>query len=224
MARVDLNVDIGEGFPHDEALLNYATSANVGCGEHAGSWDLTSRTVELCLSKVIRIGAHPGYPDREFMGRRDPISAEQDAFSERILEQVTRFVDGFPCAYIKPHGAWYNAIVAGDAFALSVLERVQCVAGLPMMLLSGFELTSPRSVIREGFADRAYLPTGQLMPRSERGAVLHDSQSIKSQVLQLLTLNLSRARCSSSPPGWTRFAFTATPRTRSSSRSWSTKR
>lgn len=185
MARVDLNVDIGEGFPNDEALLCFATSANICCGAHAGSWDLAARTVELCLSKAIRIGAHPGYPDREFMGRRDPVSEEQAAFSESILDQITHFAAEFPCAYIKPHGAWYNAIVAGDAFALKVLERVRSASDLPMMLLRGFELSHPMSVIREGFADRAYLPSGQLMPRSQPGAVLHDPRDIKNQVLQL---------------------------------------
>jgi UPF0271 protein len=185
MARVDLNVDIGEGFPNDGALLSFATSANICCGVHAGSWDLTARTVELCLSKAIRIGAHPGYPDREFMGRRDPVPEEQAAFGESILQQVTRFAAEFPCAYIKPHGAWYNAIVAGDAFAHKVLERVRNASDLPMMLLRGFELSHPISVIREAFADRAYLPNGQLMPRSQPGAVLHDPRDIKNQVLQL---------------------------------------
>ena len=106
--RVDLNVDIGEGFPHDEALLEFATSANVCCGEHAGSWELTLATIELCKSKNVRIGAHPGYPDRKCMGRRAMEVDEHSAFLRSIFDQVDRFVKSVRPAYLKPHGAFYN--------------------------------------------------------------------------------------------------------------------
>lgn len=106
--RIDLNVDIGEGFPNDEALLEFATSANVCCGEHAGSWDLTQATVELCRSKNIRIGAHPGYPDRAGMGRRPMEVGEHTKFLKSIFQQVERFAKLVRPAYIKPHGAFYN--------------------------------------------------------------------------------------------------------------------
>jgi 5-oxoprolinase (ATP-hydrolysing) subunit A len=105
---VDLNVDIGEGFGHDEALLDFATSANVCCGEHAGSWELTQQTIELCKSKGIRVGAHPGYPDRASMGRREMDVAEHSIFLKSIFEQVARFAGVLRPEYIKPHGAFYN--------------------------------------------------------------------------------------------------------------------
>jgi 5-oxoprolinase (ATP-hydrolysing) subunit A len=106
--RVDLNVDIGEGSPHDEALLEFATSANICCGEHAGSWELTQKTIELCLSKGVRIGAHPGYPDRPSMGRRQMEIGEHSLFLRSIFEQIARFAAVLRPAYIKPHGAFYN--------------------------------------------------------------------------------------------------------------------
>ena len=68
--KIDLNVDIGEGFPHDRELLAFASSANVCCGTHAGSRELTIETVELCREHGLRVGAHPGYPDRASMGRQ----------------------------------------------------------------------------------------------------------------------------------------------------------
>lgn len=106
--RIDLNVDIGEGFPNDAALLEFATSANVCCGEHAGSWELTQSTVELCRSKGVRIGVHPGYPDREAMGRRPMEITEHSAYLKSVFGQVERFVKLVRPDYLKPHGAFYN--------------------------------------------------------------------------------------------------------------------
>jgi UPF0271 protein len=108
MKRIDLNVDIGEGYPYDEALLDYATSANICCGEHAGSRELTQHTIELCERKGVRIGAHPGYPDRASMGRRSMRVEEHRAYLDSIFEQMRWFTSQSETAYLKPHGAFYN--------------------------------------------------------------------------------------------------------------------
>lgn len=109
MRKVDLNVDIGEGFPNDEALLEFATSANICCGEHAGSWELTQQTAELCKQKGVRIGAHPGYADREFMGRRPIEQAKSiEEWVGPIIPSVQRMAKVVSLSYVKPHGALYN--------------------------------------------------------------------------------------------------------------------
>lgn len=108
MKRVDLNVDIGEGFPHDEELLKFATSANVSGGEHAGSWELTQETVIRCKSLGKRCGMHPGYPDRPGMGRRSFFSLNENAWGSSLLQQTQRFREAFDPDYVKPHGAFYN--------------------------------------------------------------------------------------------------------------------
>ena len=106
MKRVDINVDIGEGFPFDEDLLDFATSANVCCGEHAGSWELTKETIFLCERKGVRIGMHPGFPDRESMGRISPQLDEVAQYANSVFEQVIRFREYTTTAqYLKPHGA-----------------------------------------------------------------------------------------------------------------------
>ncbi len=33
---IDLNADLGEGFPNDRVLLGLVTSASICCGAHAG--------------------------------------------------------------------------------------------------------------------------------------------------------------------------------------------
>lgn len=197
MKSIDLNVDIGEGFPHDAELLRFATSANVACGEHAGSWELTVETVELCRSRKVRIGMHPGFPDRETMGRAEPIEWNP-VYSASLLGQAKRFMDVCPAAYIKPHGAWYNALVRlsatelqkreGAAFDVELVDILELYP-IDLMILPCASIAHrmPGRVIREGFADRGYQPNGQLTPRSEPGAILHEPDEIREQVLRLAT-------------------------------------
>jgi 5-oxoprolinase (ATP-hydrolysing) subunit A len=188
--RLDLNVDIGEGFPYDERLLHYATSANVCCGEHAGSWDLTKETILRCLVAGVRVGIHPGYPDREHMGRRPLAEGEARSYSVSVREQVERFFLFVPAAYVKPHGALYNDAVAGSGPALEMVAEACGRFSLPLMGLPGTALAEVASrqgvpLIREGFADRAYRPDGALVPRTEPGAVLEREEEVRRQVLRL---------------------------------------
>lgn len=227
MKKVDLNVDIGEGFPHDEALLDFATSANVCCGEHAGSWELTVQTIELCKRKGTRIGMHPGFPDRESLGRRVPSAREIERWLTTIHDQTGRFAERCKAAYVKPHGAWYNVIVAPPGtfdpaiHMLSVALLAGCLNEhrVPVMLLPGTRLEETILVpsfgetasgarpwvIREGFADRAYTPQGTLVPRTEPGAVLHDPGEIKAQVLRLAP-NVDSICLHGDTPGCVEFA------------------
>ena len=105
---IDLNVDIGEGFPYDHELLSFASSANVCCGAHAGSDELSLETVALCKVQRVRVGAHPGYPDRETMGRIAMQSGQERVYLKSVFDQVTRFLEIAEPAYLKPHGAFYN--------------------------------------------------------------------------------------------------------------------
>ncbi|MGV3617730.1 MAG: LamB/YcsF family protein [Fimbriimonas sp.] len=105
---IDLNVDIGEGFAFDEELLRFASSANICCGVHAGSRELTAATVELCGRHRVRIGVHPGYPDRESMGRRPLQAGQERAYLKSLFDQVQWFLNLVRPSYLKPHGAFYN--------------------------------------------------------------------------------------------------------------------
>lgn len=190
MRRIDLNVDIGEGFPHDRMLLNFATSANVCCGQHAGSWELTQKTIGMCLDAGVRIGMHPGYPDRQNMGRKplDPQLAK--LFASSIAGQVERFFLFVPSAHLKPHGALYNDAVSGSKDAARIISSACSRFKLPLMGLPNTELESIAKAalvpfIREGFADRAYQADGTLKPRGEPGAILTDQDEVRRQVLEL---------------------------------------
>src|ERR1017187_10200259 len=68
---IDINCDMGEleDAAHEAALMEHITSANIACGGHAGDEASMERTVRLALERHVRIGAHPGYPDRTNFGR-----------------------------------------------------------------------------------------------------------------------------------------------------------
>jgi len=70
---IDLNCDMGEleDAAHEAALMEQITSANIACGGHAGDDATMQRTARLALERGVRIGAHPGYPDRANFGRTE---------------------------------------------------------------------------------------------------------------------------------------------------------
>ena len=92
---VDLNADIGEGFPDDDRLLEVVTSANVACGFHAGSRETMRMVCAAAASRGVAVGAHPSYRDREGFGRRDldvPLDVLRDDVAEQ-LAALTALVD-----------------------------------------------------------------------------------------------------------------------------------
>ena len=212
---IDLNVDIGEGFPHDRELLRFASSANVCCGVHAGSPDLTRETVEMCRREKVRVGAHPGYPDRASMGRTSIAPGQEREYLTSVFNQVKDFLP-FEPEFVKPHGAFYNdtAIVlpANWQFAKRTKEaytpydmgglflaQYPGVQSLSMILritklpLVGLAATAHKPIaeragqalVREGFADRSYTAEGTLVARSEPSALITDPVQVREQVLRL---------------------------------------
>jgi UPF0271 protein len=84
---------------------------------------------------------------------------------------------GKPLSYVKPHGALYNMACREDRHARPVVDAAELL-GLPLLALPGSrleELCRGRvRFVREGFADRRYLPDGSLVPRSRPDAFVED--------------------------------------------------
>ena len=190
--RIDLNADVAES-ADDLALLDVVTSANVCCGAYAGGEELMLDACERAVGQGVLIGAQVGYPDREGFGRRP-----QDPPTDVLVDELRRQLDllaevadavGGRVAYVKPHGALYNTVVADERQAAAVVEAV-APYGLPLLGLPGaaslrIAADDGLPVVTEGFADRAYTPDGTLVPRDERGAVLHDPSDVAAQALRL---------------------------------------
>lgn len=187
--QIDLNSDLGEGFGpwtmgDDARMLDCVSSANIACGGHAGDPETMYRTLRLAADRGVRIGAHPGYADREGFGRR-VIPMHPDETGRLVAAQVGALcavasLAGAKVDYVKPHGALGNLAAADAKVAQAIVSTIHAIdPALAVLAISGTALEHAArqrglQVFSEIFADRAYLPNGQLVPRSQPGAVLHD--------------------------------------------------
>lgn len=195
MTTIDLNADLGEGAPDDEALLQIVSSCSVACGGHAGDADTMAATVRAALSNGVAIGAHPGYPDREGFGRVSGF-LNGNALYESLTGQVTAFADisaqmGARLQHVKPHGALYNDAVCDPELA-DIVARVTAEApggpNLIGMADTELQFAAKRhglNFIAEAFVDRAYEADGTLVSRSEPGAVHSELAVVATQAVSL---------------------------------------
>ena len=187
--QIDLNSDLGEGYGpwvmgDDARILDCVTSANIACGGHAGDPETMYRTLRLAADRGVKVGAHPGYADREGFGRR-VIPMRPSEIGRMVAAQVGALaalarLAGTQVHYVKPHGALGNLAAADTEVAGAIVSAVKGIdPSLAILAISGtaLERVAREQEVRaysEIFADRAYLPSGQLVPRGTPGAVLHD--------------------------------------------------
>lgn len=170
---IELNADVGEGGSHDREIVTLVQRANVCLGAHAGSPELTQATVALCREKDRLFCGHPGYPDREAFGRRPYQLAGLSLHHVRdsLLDQVSSWKGQLDS--LKPHGAFYHdSQHVGPEFNLLVELLRACDVPLLGMAGTAHEEAAAQAEVAfvpEGFADRGYSPTGQLLPRGTPG-------------------------------------------------------
>ena len=201
MKRIDLNSDMGEGFGayslgDDLGMLRIVTTANVACGFHAGDPEIMSTTFRAAREAGVAIGAHPGYPDLWGFGRRRlPFSTGE--IIRFVAYQIgaaaaVALVANHKITHVKIHGALGNLAEENVEIAQALDEAVTSVdRGLSLFVIGGSILDQAASrqglpIVREIYADRAYLDTGQLMPRKLPGSVIHDAQLAGKRVLAML--------------------------------------
>ncbi|HEY3737185.1 MAG TPA: 5-oxoprolinase subunit PxpA [Jatrophihabitans sp.] len=192
---IDLNADLGEDVGNDTALLEIVTSANIACGFHAGSEATMREVCRLAVGRGVVLGAHVSYRDSTNFGRR-PVTVTPAQLAEDVTEQIVTLRRvaaevGGEVRYVKPHGALYNvaavdpvesgAVVA----ALADVDSSLVLLGLPNSQLQRAAADRRIRFVAEAFADRAYLPSGELVPRSEPHAVHHDPYTAVAQALGL---------------------------------------
>lgn len=199
--RIDLNSDLGEGYGpwvmgNDALILDSVTSANVACGGHAGDPETMYRTLRLAADRGVTVGAHPGYADREGFGRR-VIPMQPAEIGRMVAAQVGALMAiaglaGSRVRYVKPHGALGNLAAADAVVATAIVSAIKAIdPALAILAISGTRLEVAAreeglAAFSEIFADRAYLSNGQLMPRSQPGAVLHDAREAADRLIGYL--------------------------------------
>jgi len=193
---IDLNADVAEGFD-DAGLLSVVTSANVACGLHAGDPATMQAVCRLAAQRGVKVGAQVSYDDREGFGRRF-LDVGPDELIADVLYQLGALAAiaraaGVRVAYVKPHGALYNAVVTHDLQAAAVVAAVaEFDPQLPLLGLPGARVLDVAGAaglptVNEAFADRAYTPAGTLVPRGDPGAVLDDPEQVVAQALRIAT-------------------------------------
>ena len=199
--KLNLNSDLGESFGawdmgSDDAMLRIVNSTNVACGYHAGDPLVMCKTTKLAKECGVSIGAHPGYPDLQGFGRRrmDIPLAELEAmliYQIGALDACAR-AQGLRVTHVKPHGALSN-IACADRTVADVVARavrrldpalILLAPAASQMVLAGREQGLP--VVEEIFADRAYLDDGNLVPRSQPGAMVHGAEASLAHVMRMV--------------------------------------
>lgn len=219
---IDLNADVGErpgqaGVAADAEIIASVSSVNVACGFHAGD-AATMRAI--CAEAVLRrkhIGAHVSYMDREGFGRHE-LEVEPEELRRQVVQQIAalRIEAGLEhgrVGYVKPHGALYNRAAVDRIHADAVAGAVAAVDHhLKLLAPPDSELARAArargiEAVAEGFADRAYLPDGALVPRDEPGAVLSEPGAVLAHAEELARSGRFRSLClHSDTPGAAKLA------------------
>ncbi len=200
MISIDLNCDLGESDDPaqremEQRIMRAVSSINIACGFHAGGPDQMRWTVKQAVEHGVAIGAHPGFQDREGMGRR-PVPVAPPEVENMIAYQVGALVgiasvEGATLRHVKPHGALYNMAARDARLAGAIARGVRAVD--PRLILVGLagsifletvrDLGQPAAA--ECFADRGYKPDGTLVPRGDPGDLILGEAEVVARAVGL---------------------------------------
>lgn len=200
--KIAINADVGEGFgvwriADDDSLLDLVTCANVACGFHAGDPDVLRRTCEVAVERDVAIGAQVSYRDLAGFGRRY-LAVPRASLVNDLLYQIGALdtfakVAGGRVAYVKAHGALYNAAATDTDHATAIVEAIRLYdASLPLFCQPATEVwrLAEKDGVRplaEAFLDRAYTADGLLVQRGEPEAVITDPEIAARRAVRLVT-------------------------------------
>jgi len=201
MPFFNLNSDMAEGYGpwsmgDDDGLLGLVHSANIACGYHGGDHNIMARVMSAANSAGVSIGAHPGFYDLHGFGRR-PMNLSMAEIENIIAYQLGAALAmadlvGAKVTHVKPHGALNNMACNDPDMAQAIAKAVKAVdpsqiflaPTLSALVKAGHDhgLTTAEEV----FADRAYMPDGQLAPRSRPDAMIHDSDQALTNCIRMI--------------------------------------
>ncbi len=203
---MDINCDIGEIHEmiedgRQESIMPFLTSVNIACGGHAGD-DRTMRvSVDQSRRHGLKIGAHPGYPDRANFGRLEldmPLGAVEQTVHEQILALVK--ICGH-IVHVKPHGALYNQAAKDERLALAIArgvaryDKTVTLVGLAGSKMLAVFREQGFPVLAEAFADRRYESDGTLRNRKLPGALIQDPSEAAAQAVRMAKAGLAETVC-----------------------------
>ena len=200
--KIDLNCDMGESFGaytigDDAAMLDLVTTANIACGFHAGDPVVMRRTIRMAKEKGVSVGAHPSFADLYGFGRRRISGERPEDLETQLIFQIVAMqgmaaLEGHPMTHVKTHGSLGNMAATDPDLAALCVRAIHAVDPALIFVTLPYSETytaAEKAGIRvacEIYADRAYTDNGELMPRSQPGAVIHDPAQSLDQVLEMV--------------------------------------
>ena len=197
-----LNCDLGESYGswkmgRDADVMPHIDQANIACGFHGGDPLVMQQTLALAKSNNVMVGAHPAYPDLVGFGRRS-MNCSADEITALVSYQIAAIdgmakSQGLDLAYVKPHGALYNDMMAKQVVRAAIMQAIsEYHRPLRLTLLATPDSDQHRAEADaagiqlwfEAFADRCYDDDGKLLARSKPGAV-HTREKMLLQVEQI---------------------------------------
>lgn len=196
VTRIDLNADLAEECGDDSAMYHFLSSANICCGQHAGGPEAMLTAVRAAVEHDVVIGAHVGYSDRVNFGRVDVEMSYLDLYELIAMQlrdlQAVVDVEGTSIKYVKPHGALYHRVGTDAVQAQALADAIADFDSTLHVLVPNTSVIKDAlnkrglTFTHEFFADRAYLPSGTLAPRSMPGSLLENAHEIAQRVLRWL--------------------------------------
>jgi UPF0271 protein len=203
MNAIFLNADLGESesIGRTRSMMRVIDLANIACGVHAGSIATMRFAIAEAVKCAVKIGAHPGLPDREGFGRSSE-HVSPGALECLVISQVAALAtvaksEGAKVHHVKLHGALYHAVESSPVLAATYLTVLaQYFPRLRVIARIGGEVEkiAPAlgvSILREAFADRGYDAMGGLIPRGQPNALLTSFTEVKRQVAWLQSAGVS---------------------------------
>lgn len=175
LPRFEINCDMGEGYGPwklgpDAELMPLIDAANVACGGHAGDPKIMKETVQLAKKYGVRVGSHPGLPDKIGFGRRPWNIDPEDVYNLVVYQTgaLKAFLDaeGMPLSHIKPHGELYFYVEKDEGVMRAVLRAAK-VFNVPVVAAKSSRYMKVvkeynMQLIQEVYPDLNYNPTGDL--------------------------------------------------------------
>jgi len=201
---VTINCDMGEAFGiyrfgDDEACMPYITHANIACGFHASDPVVMARTVRMAKAASVRVGSHPGLPDREGFGRR-PMRMTREEVAALTIYQTGALAgflraEGVELSHIKPHGSLFGMAQNEEHVAEGIADAAD-VFGVPVIAYSDCwmsEVFTRRGIpfSCEFYVDIDYDDHGRQIISREHPAISADM--VADKVRRALDLGLTRS-------------------------------
>lgn len=196
LSRCEINCDMGEGYGPwkmgpDAEIMPLIDSANVACGGHAGDPRIMRETIRLAKIHGVKVGAHPGLPDKIGFGRRQWALSPSEVY-ELVLYQtgaLKAFLDAenMPLSYIKPHGELYFYVERDEEIMKAVLEAAK-VFGVPVVAAKSAKYEAVAKLygvryIQEFYPDLNYNSDGKLVKIFAGPNAVRSPQIIRAAVL-----------------------------------------